>query len=186
MPNRKKSGFGAFVWTIIILALLLAVTFVGFKTYQKMPVITLVSNLAGAASEMDLNKMTECFTPDSDVNKAIDVAITVGNMPILGNLAGGAASLIGSAFDYKVDYSDIRITVDRNLGEAVIGVADNKHNQKSYLTLNLNKIDNRWYVTQLPSVKSALETDLSYKNTLMGYAERASDYAALLIFSAKQ
>ena len=186
MKNRRKGGFGAFLRFVIVLALLSAIGYVGYKTYQKMPVITFVSNLAQAASERNIDELSNCFTPDSNIKKAFDVANTIEKIPILGILAEGAVNLIGSGFDYQIDYSDIRLTVNGNTAQAVVGVIDkNNNDQKSYLTFILIKIDNRWYATKLPSVQSASEADLSYKNSLQGYAERASDYIALLIFSVK-
>ena len=186
MENRRRSGFGSFLKFIIMLALLSAVGFVGYKTYQKLPVVTFVNELAQAADELDMDKLSNCFTPDSDVRKALEVANTIEGIPILGKLAEGAVSFIGSRFDYQVDYSDIRITVNGDTSAAIIGVIDkNKNDRKSYVTLNLIRIDNRWYITELPAVQPVTEVDLSYGNTLWGYAERASDYTALLIFSAK-
>ena len=182
--QRRKSGFGAFLKVIIVLALLSAVGFIGFKTYQKLSVITFVSNLAQAVTSLNMEKLSDSFTPGSNVKKAADIANKIESMPVLGDLAGGLAGLIGSKFDFQVDYSDIRITVNENAGQAVIGIINKKQNdQKRYLTLKLTKIDTRWYAAELPSVQSASEVGLSYKNSLQGYAERASDYAALLIYS---
>ncbi|MDR1560242.1 MAG: hypothetical protein LBS84_11220 [Clostridiales bacterium] len=185
MAKRNKRGFGSFLGTLILLALLLAIAFVGYKTYEKLPVVTFIGEFAGAVSELDLNRLSEYFTPDSDVKKALDLANTIGNMPILGELAGSAAGLISGSFDYEVDYTDVKITVNGQSATAVFGVIDKKNaGRKSYLTLNLEKIDDRWYTPELPSIKPASETDLEYNNTIQGYAEHASDYAAFAIYAA--
>ncbi|MDR2649478.1 MAG: hypothetical protein LBB94_07155 [Clostridiales bacterium] len=184
MARGKKGGFGAFLRALILLALLAAIAFVGYKTYEKLPVVTFIGEFAGAVTELDLNRLPGYFTPDSDVKKVLDVAGALGNMPILGDLAGGAISIINGSFDYEADYSDIRIMVNGKNATAVFGVVDKKNNdRKSYLTLNLEKIDGDWRAVAFPSVKT--ETDMSYKNTILGYAEHASDYTALAIYTVK-
>ena len=184
MENERKSGFGAFVKAVIVLVLLSAIAYVGFKTYQKLPVITFVNNLAQAFNAQDMDKLSNCFTPDSKVKKVIDTANKVADIPILGQIAGGIASLIGSSINYEVDYSDTRITVNGDSSQAVIGVINkNNNDEKEYLTLDMRKINEQWYASALPSVKPASGTDLSYSNSIQGYAERASDNLALWIFS---
>ena len=184
MSNRKSGCFANLLGTVIVVALVCVIGYAGYKTYQKLPVVTFISGLAQAAADMDTDKLSACFTPDSDVRKALDAANTLEGVPILGNLAQDAASFIGSGYNYQLDYSDIHMTVNENAGKAVLAVLDKDNNdQKSYLTLDLEKIDNQWYATQLPSVQTAAETHLSYSNIFQGYAERASDYLALAIFS---
>ena len=187
METGRRGCFGDFLKVVIALVILSAVGYVGYKTYQKIPVITFVSDLSQAASELDMKKLSDCFTPDSEARKAFSIANKIEDIPILGYLAESAINLIASGYDFQVDYSDIRITVNGNTGKAVIGVIDRKNNdEKIYLTYALRQIDKRWYTTKLPTVQSASEADLLYGNTLRGYAERASDYIALAFFSARR
>jgi len=179
--RRKRRSIASFIWTLILLALMSAIIVVGFKTYRKLPVLSLLDNLMNDAFEMNLNKVSEHFAPDSDVRKALDIANSIGDMPIVGGFAGNAADLIRSSFNYEVDYWDIRITINGTFAEAVVGVIDNSHNTKRYVTFNLKSINKHWYVTQLPSIKSAQKTDLAYKKTLRGYAEQGSDYLAIIL-----
>ena len=185
MRDERRGGFGSFIGTIIVIAILAAAGYVGYKTYQKLPVITFVDGMAQAASNMDMGKLSDCFTPGSDTQKALSTANAIENIPLLGNLAQGAASFIGSKLDYQIDYSDVRLTVNGDTGTAIVGVIDKNNNgQKSYVIINLEKSGGRWYAATLPDIQA--NADLSYKNTINGYAEHASDYAALLIFSLQK
>ena len=184
--KRKRGGFGSFITTLILLALLSALIAVGFKTYKKLPVLSLLGSLMADVSNRNLNNLPEYFAPDSDVKKALDFVNTIGDMPIISRFTGGAADWISSSFDYEADYSDIRLTVNGLFAEAVIGARDKSNNKKIYISFSLVNINNRWYITQMPSVKPPKNAGVKYKNILQRFIERGSDYSAMIIYGVRK